>query len=239
MSLFGSLTAGVAGLGAQSQAMSVISDNLANVNTVGYKNNRALFSQLVTSSGLSGTLFNAGGVGTAVQRSQTVQGSLKGTSSSTDLALSGNGFFVTVGETTISGNTPHFYTRDGSFAENNVGLLQHVSTGSYLLGWRTDSVGTVLNVQNPQPVELQTVGSSARATTSLRVGLNLNSDESVYQYDTGLAAVTPPGGDLGVLMANLADVVADPTQAQHIVDSRFYDAQGNPRDVSIAFTKRG
>lgn len=237
MSLFGSLTAGVSGLGAQSQAMSVISDNLANVNTIGYKNNRALFSQLVTSSGLSGTMFNAGGVGTGVQRAQTVQGSLKATQSSTDLALSGNGFFVTVGDTSINNNTPYFYTRAGSFAENNVGLLQHTS-GTYLLGWRTDSDGTILNVQNPQPVELQTVGSSARATTNLRLGLNLNSGESIYNYDTAAAAVTPPGGDLGVLMANLADVVNDPSQAHHIVDSRFFDAQGNPRDVSVAFTKR-
>lgn len=237
MSLFGSLNAGVAGLGAQSQSMSVISDNLANVNTIGYKRNRALFSQLVTSSGLSGTLFNAGGVGTNIQRSQSVQGSLQSTNSSTDLALSGNGFFVTVGDTAIDNETPYFYTRAGAFSENSQGLLEHTSN-TFLLGWRTESDGTVQDIQNPEPVELQTVGSSARATSSLDLGLNLDSSEDLYPYDVGLAPITPPGGDLGIVSANLETIVNDPTQAQFIADTRFFDGQGTPRDVSVAFTKR-
>ena len=233
MSLFGSLSTGVSGLGAQSQSMSVISDNLANVNTIGYKANRALFSQLVTSSGVSGVLFNPGGVGTDIQRNQGIQGSLKATNSSTDLALSGNGFFVTVGDRELDNDTPFFYTRAGAFREDNRGFLQHPS-GTFLLGWRTESDGTVLDTQNPEPVELQTVGSSARATSELLLGLNLQASEVIHSYDTTVAT----GTDQGDIRNNLNAVVADPTTSDFISDARFFDSQGGARDISTAFVKR-
>lgn len=240
MSLFGSLSAGVSGLTAQGQAMSVISDNLANTTTIGYKTNQYLFSQLVTSSGLSGTLYNAGGVSASTQREQTVQGSLQSTDSSTDLALSGNGFFVTVNTPTVSDQTSYFYTRDGSFSEDKQGLLEH-SSGTYLLGWPTDSEGDIANLQDLQPVQLQTVGSSARATSSLSIGLNLNASESDYNMDETLtpAATVPTDNTQGRIIANLQQVVADPTKAQYLTDVTMYDSQGGSHDVSLAFIKTG
>ena len=69
MGLFGAMTASVSGLGAQAEAISVISDNLSNTNTTGYKSTRALFSQLVTTSGSGGT-YNAGGSLSNIQRQQ-------------------------------------------------------------------------------------------------------------------------------------------------------------------------
>ena len=242
MSLFGALGASVTGLGVQGQAMSVVSDNLANVNTVGYKRNRSIFSQLVTSSGLSGTNFNAGGTNIDIQRSQGVQGALSTTDRSTDLALSGSGFFVTVSETNINNDTEEFYTRAGSFGENNLGFLQHTS-GTFLLGWRTDSDGTIQDVQNPEAIELQSVGSSARQTTELTLGANLNAQTSLFNVDTGLAPVAPLGAgvgpDQGLVLANLDAVTADLTQADFVTSSRFFDSQGDPHDVTIGFTKRG
>ncbi len=242
MSLFGALGAGVSGLSVQGEAMSVVSDNLANVNTVGFKRNRVLFEQLVTSSGLSGTNFNAGGVGADVLRAQGVQGSLNSTDRTTDLALSGNGFFVTVGSSTITGDTPKFFTRAGAFGEDNLGFLRHTS-GTFLLGWRTDSDGTVQNIQSPEAVELQTVGSSARPTTQLDLGANLDSGALNSNFDTAIVPFAPLGVgvniDQGIVLANLDAIVATPTSADFINSARLFDSQGDPHDISIAYTKRG
>ena len=241
MSLFGALGASITGLGVQGQALSVISDNLANVNTIGYKRNRATFSQLVTSSGLAGTTFNAGGVGVNILRGQSVQGSLNSSDRTTDLALSGNGFFVVVGDSNITSDTPVYYTRDGAFGEDNRGYLKH-SSGNLLLGWRTDSDGTIQNIQQPEAIELQTVGSSARPTSIVNVGANLNAQDDIYNLDLSLtpATVTPPAGtDQGIVIANMQQIVADPTKANFVTPARFYDGQGSARDVSIAYAKTG
>lgn len=226
MSLFGALSSSVTGLSAQGEAISVISDNLANTNTIGYKANRALFSQLVTSSGVSGTNYNSGGVSSDIQRAQNVQGSLQSTSSATDLALSGSGFFVLVNDTTVGPDTSKFYTRAGSFVEDSLGYLQHPS-GNYLLGWRTDSAGNIIDIQNPEPVELQTVSSSASPTGKLELGVTLNANSDIYNFDPTKS-----------LDENLNDVMKDPTKASYVSDERFYDAQGGARDISIAYIKR-
>ena len=242
MSLFGALGASVTGLGVQGQAMSVVSDNLANVNTVGYKRNRSIFSQLVTSSGLSGTNFNAGGTNIDIQRSQGVQGALSTTDRSTDLALSGSGFFVTVSDTNIDNDTEEFYTRAGSFGENNLGFLQHTSE-TFLLGWRTDSDGTIQDIQNPEAIELQSVGSSARQTTELSLGANVDANTGLFNMDTTLVPFGPlgagVGADQGLVLANLDAVTADLTTADFVTSSRFFDSQGDPHDVTLGFTKRG
>lgn len=226
MSLFGALSSSVTGLSAQGEAISVISDNLANTNTIGYKANRALFSQLVTSSGVSGTNYNSGGVSSDIQRAQNIQGSLQSTDSATDLALSGSGFFVLVNDTAMTPDTSKFYTRAGSFSEDSLGYLQHPS-GNYLLGWKTDSTGNIIDIQNPQPVELQTVSSSASSTSELELGVTLNADSDIYNFDP-----------TKTLDQNLDDIVADPTKATYVSDERFYDAQGGARDISIAYIKR-
>ena len=241
MSLFGALGASVTGLSVQGQAMSVVSDNLSNVNTIGFKRNRSIFSQLVTSSGLSGTNFNAGGSNINIQRGQGVQGSLESTDRSTDLALSGNGFFVTVSDTNINADTSRFFTRAGSFGEDNLGFLQHTS-GTFLLGWRTDSDGTIQDIQNPEAIELQSVGSSARQTTELDLGANIDAGTGLFNMDTGLPPVAPLGAgvgpDQGIVLANLDAVTADLSTADFVASSRFFDSQGEPHDVTIGYTKR-
>lgn len=226
MSLFGSMSSGVSGLLSQSEAISVISDNLSNVNTIGYKNTRTLFDQQVTSSGLSGTLYNAGGVGTSFDRFQNAQGSLLSTQSSTDLALSGNGFFTVVDNTEITTDTGFFYTRAGAFVEDNRGFLTNPA-GQHILGWRTESDGTIQDIQNPEAVELQSVSSSARASEELIIGFNLTANETVHPYDT-----------TQTLDQNLDTIVADPTTADFVTDVRFFDSEGGARDISIVFSKR-
>jgi flagellar hook protein FlgE len=225
------MTASVSGLGAQGQAISVISDNLANTNTIGYKAGRSLFSQLVTNSGANGTAYNSGGVNTHVGRDQTSQGSFITSTSTTDLAISGNGFFKVADDKTNDSSTSFYYTRAGSFSENKEGYLTNPD-GYYLQGWKTDANGTILNVQNPVAIELQSVGVSSQRTTSLSVRANLNSTESI---NTIYGSTPVPA----TIKDALDKVLADPTRADYVTDIRVYDAQGSARDLTVAFTKRG
>jgi len=92
MGLFGSLFTGVSGLSAESQSTAMIANNIANTNTIGFKRSDASFSSLVTTQSRSSE-FSPGTV--SVTRIQRVdqQGALQQTSSATDVAVSGNGFF--------------------------------------------------------------------------------------------------------------------------------------------------
>src|SRR3954463_722035 len=94
MSLFGALFSGVSGLQSQSSAMGAIADNVTNVSTVGYKNTNVNFKTLITAQ-TSTTQYSPGGVQSAPRQAVDLQGLLQATTSGTDVAISGNGFFVT------------------------------------------------------------------------------------------------------------------------------------------------
>ena len=228
MGLFGALTASVAGLAVQGQAISVISDNLANTNTTGYKASRSVFDQLVTGSGVSGTAYNAGGVQATTQRDQAAQGSLTATSSTTDLAISGNGYFRVASDATPSSNTSYYYTRAGSFSENKAGYLTDPN-GMYLQGWKTDSEGNIANLQNLSNISLGSVGVSAEETTNVKLAANLNSSATAETslYDTSAGLSSSLDNVLGSTDANI-----------YTTDVRAYDAQGNARDLNVVFSKR-
>jgi len=135
MSLYGALFSGVSGLSAQSSAMGAISDNITNVNTVGYKGTQVNFQTLVTKNpGL--TEYSPGGVLSKPRSGVDNQGLLQATSSSTDMAISGSGMFVvnTDPDPASSGNGMFAYTRAGSFKVDKQGYLQNVS-GFYVQGW--------------------------------------------------------------------------------------------------------
>ena len=93
MSIFGAMQSGISALASQSSSMGAISDNIANVNTVGYKSNSVAFSTLVTKQS-SSSLYSPGGVQSKPKQSISAQGLLSATSNSTDVAISGSGYFV-------------------------------------------------------------------------------------------------------------------------------------------------
>ena len=92
MSLYGALTIGVAGLSANSVALSATSSNIANVNTVGYKNQTVNFETFVNIPGLAGN--SSAGVSASIGQDVTTQGLPTSTTSPTDMSISGNGFLV-------------------------------------------------------------------------------------------------------------------------------------------------
>src|SRR5271165_4111659 len=121
----------LSGLNADSTAIDVIGNDLANLNTTGYKTSQLQFSDLISEQlGVSGTSGQLGmGVGQVSAYSQYTQGAIQTTGGPTDAAIQGNGFFVVHD---ASGQT--LYTRDGSFTVNAGGQLVD-SSGDLVQGW--------------------------------------------------------------------------------------------------------
>ena len=142
MSLFGALFAGVSGLNANAHAMGMISDNIANVNTVGYKGVDARFSTLVTEAATA-TRHTPGGVNSSPLTNFTRQGLMQSSSSPTDIGIAGSGFFV-VNELAAPTNTTgtYMFTRAGSFTPDKNGNLRNAA-GLYLQGWTVDAQGNI------------------------------------------------------------------------------------------------
>src|SRR5687768_3696499 len=133
MSINSAMLAGVSGLVANSSALAAISDNIANVNTTGYKRNAINFGNVVTSQAAAGR-YSAGGVQGALHSYTGAQGLLQTTGSSTDVAVSGDGFFVVSEKATPSAADSRLFTRAGSFSIDSSGYLMN-SSGYYLQGW--------------------------------------------------------------------------------------------------------
>ena len=180
MSLNSAMQAGVSGLVANSTALSTISNNIANVNTVGYKQSETDFESLVTDA-TSEAQGNSGGVAATTQNLIDQQGQAIQSSSPTDLSISGQGFFVTTSQATnVTATDPRSFTRAGSFSVNAQGYLVN-SAGLVLQGWLADSAGNIAT--NPssltalQSINVSQVGGAVEPTTTT-VGINANLDPS-------------------------------------------------------------
>ncbi|MBW7971205.1 flagellar hook protein FlgE [Bradyrhizobium sp. BR 10289] len=173
MSLTGALSSAISALSAQSQSLSMISDNIANSDTTGYKTTSGMFDALVTASSNT-TSYASGGVTVSGRANITQQGLLAATSNATDVAIQGTGFFVVTSAT--SGGTTS-YTRNGAFTIDNAGYLEN--NGSYLEGWRTDADGNVVgseSASNLSAINTQIASTSGSATTKTTIAANLPSD---------------------------------------------------------------
>jgi flagellar hook protein FlgE len=198
MSLFGSLFTGVSGLAAQSQSTAMIANNIANVNTVGFKRSEASFFSLVTSEGRSST-YSPGTV--SVNRIQRVdqQGPIQQTASSTDAAISGNGFFTVKRSTEIG--QEFLYTRSGSFSEDSQGLLRNTA-GFALYAWPLDGDGNLPANQGDLvslvPADVAFLGGLTRPTSNAEISFNLDAAEVDTNLDTAATDATPPDFTRGV-----------------------------------------
>ena len=171
MSLFGGIRAAVSGLFSQSQSLGMIGDNIANVNTVGFKAVRPRFSTLVTASG-SETLHSPGGVQSNVLREIDQQGLLEAADSSTDIAISGDGFFPVNSNATATGE--FLFTRAGSFRADEDGNLVNAA-GFFLLGFQvTNQIPQQTNVLSQlQVVNIANQSAAPSATSTVDIGANL------------------------------------------------------------------
>ncbi len=206
------MNTGVSGLLAQQRRLDVVANNIANVNTTGYRASRVVFQDLfsMTLQGGSGPVDGFGGMnpnqiglGTMIGSIDVIhtEGSLLTTGVNTDVAIQGNGFFVLTDASNRS-----TYTRDGSFQLNSAGTLVDPATGRRVQGWIADDAG-VMNTEVPEgDIQLGVGGvATARATTEAMLIGNLDSD------------------------ALTGDVVTRTL--------RIFDSLGTPREVTLEFTK--
>ena len=180
MSIFGAMNAGVSGLSAQAQAMGMLADNIANVNTIGYKGVSARFSSLITVEPTR-TFHTPGGVRSNRFQEISKQGLLQSSASKTDLGIAGTGMFVVRENATGTSGNEFLYTRDGSFITDSTGNLM-TSTGSlFLQGLRFDTNGNVptLAFANLETVNIQGLSVTAEPTTMMEIAANLPADDAV------------------------------------------------------------
>ena len=243
MSLNSAMQSGVSGLVANSTALSTIANNIANVNTVGYKQGATDFESLVTNAGGDSAL-NAGGVMATTQQLIDQQGQLTQTSSPLDLAISGQGFFVTTSQATnVTPTDPRSFTRAGSFTVNNQGYLVN-SAGLVLQGWLADSNGKITS--NPssltslQSINVSQVGGAVEPTTTIGVNANVDSAQAVSAAATaagtvpaGVGAYDPTTNSMAMNEANSATGV----QPDYSIQIPIADSQGGQHTVQLDLLK--
>ncbi len=216
MSLYGMMRTGVSGMNAQANRLSTVADNIANSSTTGYKKAGAEFSSLILPS-VTGN-YNSGGVTTSIRYSTSQQGDLKYTSSSTDLAINGDGFFIVQDP---SGKP--FLTRAGSFVPDGNGRLVNAA-GFYLMGYNSAN-GTPSAVTNGfgglEPVLISQTELTAVASAN------------------GVFTPNLPSGATAVVAADLPSAnaaTATPTAKSSLV---VYDNLGTEVLLDLYFTKTG
>ena len=231
MSINSAMRAGAAGMRANASALASISDNIANVNTVGFKRLRTDFTSLLSSQNRQ-TTYAAGGVMSRSNPLMNEQGSTTASSVSTHLAVSGNGMFVVRGRSEdATSRDPYYYTRAGQFTPDADGYLQNAA-GYYLLGWPVDSSGAVnanpTDLNALESVRVSGIAGGAEATARLSLSANLQSSQAV-----SAAAATYDATDTANNMASGA-VTPD-----FQIPIQMYDSQGGLHTLTFSFLKQG
>lgn len=169
--------AGVSGMMAFGNAMNVTGDNIANVNTVGFKSGRANFADILANQVANGSTTMQFGNGTHINNvaSSFASGSRQATGNATDMMIEGAGFF-TVRDSTNNGK---YYTRAGQFTISDKGKLVNPN-GMIVQGYKmtTNASGVATRTAAPTDIDITGVQSVPKATTNFRMGLNLNSSAS-------------------------------------------------------------
>lgn len=218
MSIFGSMKTAISGMNAQANRLGTVSDNIANSSTTGYKQASTSFSSLVLPS--SSGNYNSGGVETTVRYAISQQGTVSATTSSTDLAIQGNGFFVVQ---SASGQT--FLTRAGDFSADASGNLVNAA-GFTLMGYSSASgaPSVVVNgFSGMVPINVTPSGTSVAATTVGSMTGNLNSNATIATSSS-----------TGYLPSENTYPVTTDTSKSSITG---YDSQGNAVTFDIYYTK--
>jgi flagellar hook protein FlgE len=173
MSLYGTMRTGVSGMNAQANRLSTVADNIANANTTGYKKASTQFSSLILPA--TGGAYNSGGVTTDVRYSISSQGNFTYTTSPTDLAIQGGGFFIVQGS-----DGQEYMTRAGAFTPMADGTLRN-SAGYTLMGYpysSTEDPTIVINgFSGLEEINLSSGDLSVKPSESGYLNVNLPSNE--------------------------------------------------------------
>jgi flagellar hook protein FlgE len=232
---FDSLFTGISGLNAYQSQIDQISNDIANVDTTGYKGQDMTFADLFyQSTGFASapTQTNGGvdpqqiGLGVKINTITTdfSQGGLDTTGINTDLALNGDGFFI-LGNADGSGEP--IYTRDGAFSLNSNGMLYDPATGLAVEGYMANANGQVVPSGTPGAITVP-IGLAMQATATGGAGAVKVGPANDQEFDMSL------GGSLNE--TNYATVAAGGTAAPTTLTTTIYDSLGNAHQATITFT---
>src|SRR5919202_6462759 len=209
-----SLFSAISGLKNHQTFMDVVGNNIANVNTTGFKQSRVTFQDILSQTlrGAAGPQNGRGGVnpeqvglGVLLSGVDTIQtqGTLQSTGKLTDIAIQGDGYFV------VNDGKQNFFTRDGAFDLGIDGTLLNPASGLKVLGWQADPVTGAVDSTTPPTSLVIPIGAgmTGKASTNLTTTGNLNSSTA--------AGTTVP------------------------LSSTVYDSLGNAHQLTIAFQPSG
>ncbi len=198
------------GLNAASSDLNVISNNIANASTTGFKVSRAEFADIYASTNLGTSSMAIGsGVRLASVAQQFSQGSVAITQNNLDLAINGQGFFR------LNDNGNIVYSRAGQFQVDNSGYMVN-SNGQHLTAYTADSSGNISGAIGD--VQLSSADIPPTATTTVALGLNI--DASQTAPTTGFD-------------------ITDPTSFNHSTSTSIYDSFGSSHLMSTYYVKTG
>ncbi|AKU94713.1 Flagellar hook protein FlgE [Labilithrix luteola] len=220
MSILKAMYSGVSGLNAETGALGVVGDNVANTNTIGFKQSRAIFANVLGAAIGS----NEPGSGVNMVRTQQIfaQGGLVNTGQSTDVALSGDGFFVVKGS--VDGVQNSFYTRAGQFTLRNDGTLINAD-GLSVQGYQADLKGQLQTTTGD--IKLSTAPIPPKATSSMKITANLDASA------TEPAAAWDPNNPSATSNLATSLTVYDSVGNAHVADVYFRKTASGDWDYHV------
>ncbi|MFP4037688.1 MAG: flagellar hook protein FlgE [Desulfobacteraceae bacterium] len=220
MALSSALFSGISGLGSLGEAMQVIGDNISNVNTVGFKGSTFTFQDLLSQSIATQAGTSQVGKGTTLSDiyQSFQQGSFETTSSTTDLAIGGDGFF----EVRESDSETTFLTRAGNFRFDKEGYLVNPE-GYVAQGWQMNEEGE--DISSTQDIRLNSFTSAPEESSQVRLICNLNADSNSNHSR----------------LSNAWDAEESPainsSHYQYQTTIKAYDLEGGTHDITAYFDK--
>ncbi|HTF99178.1 MAG TPA: flagellar hook protein FlgE [Nitrospirota bacterium] len=212
-----SLYTAISGMDANGTALSAISDNISNLNTIGFKESNISFGDVLSQSLTSASGISQIGRGVQVMSVSPLftQGSFQTSSNGLDLAIDGDGFFV------VNQNGARYYTRAGQFSLDRNGNIVNPD-GLILQGYLADAAGNITGTVGD--LQIATTQSPANASTLVNISLNLNAQSAAQA-----AAFT--------LDSNGDGVQNDPANYNFSNTTTVYDTQGGAHQVTMYFVK--
>lgn len=239
MGIFGAMTTAISGLSSQSFALENISGNIANSRTTGFKRVDTSFSDLVPDMPPRREL--SGSVGAFSRNTTTVQGDIQSSQIGTNMAITGEGFFVVRQKTGDAAGQPVFsgsqmYTRRGDFEADRNGYLVN-GTGNYLMGYQVDPTTGAVTGSQANVIRIPSSNLAARASTTVEYEANLPKYPLTANANPATAGseLIAPANDVPALPASSETNFLNQTIAGQSVT--VYDAAGSPINVQFRWGK--
>jgi len=245
MGLTDALFTGTSGLRALGHGMSVVGDNVANLNTTAFKGSRISFSDIMAQSINTAAGSGQLGRGATLQALYPIftQGSFESTANPTDLAIAGNGFFI-VRDPRTTGNV--FYTRDGQFMIDKNGYLVNAA-GLRVQGWRIDEdtgdiTGAITDIQidrSSPPVKTSLIDVITNLNAEIERTITIDTTGAAPATDDVTFADNSITDNNGVTLYGKWNASSDPPIATTDYDYRtslyVYDSLGTPHEITIYY----